>query len=331
MSPIPTSDLAADLRELTALPGPVGSEGPVAEWLAQRLEGMSLAPAIDSMGNLCLPCDGERPRVLVTAHMDQVAWIVSRVDRGGALCLPLGGPDASVGEHVPVRVLGDAHAPIDAQLEARDGGSAAITAPSLEGVEVGDRVVFATELDVRDDGSVQGQSLDDRVGCLMALHAARELAGQRPEVAFAWTVREEAEQSGVVRVARDMQPDAMVGLDITYAVGSDEGAQSPLEPGGGPAITLLDGGMVGNWPLVRSFDAAATSLGIEWQREVVSGGVSEAGRVQRMLGIPSIALLVPIHNPHSRREVAFLSDIAAAIDLLVVAVRELAATSAAAL
>ena len=331
MSPIPTSDLAADLRELTALPGPVGSEGPVAEWLAQRLEGMSLAPAIDSMGNLCLPCDGERPRVLVTAHMDQVGWIVSRVDRGGALCLPLGGPDAPEGERVPVRVLGDAHAPIDAQLVAREGGGAAIAAPSLEGVEVGDRVVFATELDVRDDGTVQGQSLDDRVGCLMALQAAKELAGQRPEVALAWTVREEAEQSGVVRVARDMQPDAMVGLDITYAVGPDEGAQSPLEPGAGPAITLLDGGMVGNWPLVRSFDAAATSLGIEWQREVVSGGVSEAGRVQRMLGIPSIALLVPIHNPHSCREVAFLSDVAAAIDVLVVAVRELAAATAAAI
>src|SRR4051795_10804471 len=331
MSPVPTNELASDLRELTALQGPVGSEGPVAEWLAQRLEGMSLAPAVDSMGNLCLPCDGERPRVLVTAHMDQVAWIVSRVERAGAFCLPLGGPDAPRGKPVGVRVLGDAHPPVDARLERLADGGAKSAAPSLDGVQVGDRVVFATELAVNDDGSVRGQSLDDRVGCLIALHTAQELAGERSEVAFAWTVREEAEQSGVVRVARDMLPEVMVGIDITYAVGPDEGAQSPLAPGAGPAITLLDGGMVGNWPLIRSFDAAAASLGIDWQREVVSGGVSEAGRVQRMLGIPSIALLVPIHNPHSCREVAFLSDIASAIDVLVVAVRQLAAAPAAAI
>lgn len=323
MSLGPTRELAAELRELTALPGPVGSEEPVAEWLLARLTHVSPSPTTDSHGNLCLAGAGASPRVLVTAHMDQVGYVVSRVDNHRAQCLPLGSPDIAATRRVPARVFGDAHPPLDAELVSFGDAGATIESGRLGDVRVGDHVVFATELDVREDGSVLGAALDDRIGCLIVLRAVHKLAGHASDVAFAWTVREEAEQSGVVRVVRDIEPQAMIGVDITYAVGTDQSMESPLTPGAGPVITLLDGGMVGHRSLIRPFQAAATSLDMRWQPEVVRDGVSEAGRVQRMFGIPSLALLVPIHNPHSHEEIAFLSDIASTIDLLVAGLREI--------
>ena len=322
MNPTPVRDLLADLRELTALPAPVGWEEPVAVWLKARLDDASLPAAVDSLGNLRLVSDQVPPRLLITAHMDQVGYVVSRVEDRHAVCLPLGGPDVTLSHRVAVRVLGDGDRRLDAELESLGDAGATISVGRTSGVRQGDVVVFAAELREREAGVVESPALDDRIGCLIALRAACELAAEGG-VAFAWTVREEEEQSGIVRVARDLDPGAIVGVDITFAVADGEGAQSPLRPGAGPAITVRDGGMVAHRSLLRSFDSAAESLGIAWQREVVMNGISEAGRAQQTLGIPSLALVVPIDNPHSHRETAFLSDIDAAIRLLVGATREI--------
>ena len=320
--------LAVELGELVALPGPPGAEGPVAEAIVARLAGLPIAPTRDALGNVRLLAEGSRPRVLVTAHMDQVGYMVSRLGEDGALCLPVGSPQLPPEETTRVRVVGNAHAGFEAELESHGEKGGVLRSERRDEIQIGDRVVFADPLVTREDGRVRGPALDDRIGCLIALRAAQSLAAETDDVAFAWTVREEAEPAGVVRVARDIDPDVVVAVDITYATadGADS-MESVLKLGAGPAITLLDGGMVGHsWPL-RAFDRAARNLGISWQPEVVRSGLSEAGRVQGMLGIPAIALLVPIENPHSAEEVADLGDVGVVLDLLVAGVRELAGNS----
>jgi endoglucanase len=220
-------------------------------------------------------------------------------------------------------VLGEDHEVFAGALESLGDEGGVLRCDRLDEVRVGDRVVFANALEMRNDARVCGPALDDRIGCLIALHAARILADDESEVAFAWTVREETGPAGVIRVARDLNPEVVVAVDITYATASDQTTESAVAVGQGPVITLLDGGMVGHsWP-VRAFDRAASSLGLRWQPEVVRGGVSEAGRAERMLGLPALALLVAIENPHSHDEIADLNDIASVRDLLVAGVREL--------
>ena len=327
----PTEDrLAVELGELVALPAPPGAEGPVAEAIVTRLAGLPSAPTRDELGNVRLLAEGSRPRVLVTAHMDQVGYMVSRLGEDGALCLPLGSPQLAAERKARVRVVGDTHPAFDAELESRGEKGGVLRSERWDEIRIGDCVVFADPLVTREDGRVCGPALDDRIGCLIALRAARALAAETDDVAFAWTVREEAEPAGVVRVARDIDPDVVVAVDITYAtVDGGDSMESALKLGAGPAITLLDGGMVGHSLPLRAFDRAARNLGMSWQPEVVRGGVSEAGRAQGMLGIPAIALLVPIENPHSAEEVADLGDVGAVLELLVAGVRELVGDSAA--
>lgn len=316
--------LVGELGELVALPGPAGAEDPVAEAIMARLAGLPVTPTKDALGNVRLLAEGSRPRVLVTAHMDQVGYMVSRLGEEGASCLPLGSPQLARERTARVRVVGDTHATLDAELESRGEQGGVLRSERQGEIRLGDRAVFADPLVMREGERVCGPALDDRIGCLAAVRAARSLVVERDDVAFAWTVREETEPAGVVRVARDIAPDVVVAVDITYATAdATDPMESVLELGAGPVITLLDGGMVGHsWPL-RAFDRAARSLGMSWQPEVVRSGVSEAGRVQGMLGIPAIALLVPIENPHSAEEVADLGDVGAVVELLIEGVREL--------
>lgn len=317
-------ELEVELRELSACPGVTGAEGPVADWITARLTDLPVPARRDALGNVVVAePDQAAPRVLVTAHMDQVGYMVSRVERTRALCLPLGSPQAPEDEAVVVSVTGFDHPPLHGVLERAAGESTGIVrADRIDEIQVGDRVQFARPFTSSGDGWVRGPALDDRVGCLLVLHAARALCDEFGDVAFAWTVREETDQAGVVRVARALEPEVLVAVDITPATDLSGGSESVVSVGGGPVITLLDGGMVADRFLVESFDRAARRVGIGWQREVVQSGSSEAGRIQRSLGIPALPLLVPIEAAHSEHEAGHTSDMIAALELLVAGVQE---------
>jgi tetrahedral aminopeptidase len=317
-----TRELEADLRELVALPGPTGAEDPVAEWIMARLGELPVTSRRDPLGNVLIGSERGAPRVLITAHMDQVGYMVSRLEEDLAHCLPLGSPQVEPSRGVLVSIVGEAHPPLDGTFESSGDDGGILRTDRMEEIDVGDRLVFAQSLRSLGPDVVCGPALDDRVGCLLALHAARELGEQGGNIAFAWTVREETDQAGVIRVARAFEPDVLIAVDITPATAGEAGTESLISLGNGPAITLLDGGMVAHGPLLESFDAAARGLGIDWQREVVRSGSSEAGRVQRSLGIPALPVLVPIANAHSDHEIAHLSDMASAADLLIVGVQE---------
>ena len=285
------------------------------------LGGFGLDVSRDALGSVQAVGRSGPPRVLVTAHLDQVGYMVSHVAGDHARCVPVGSPSPPSGARVPVHVCG-LRGVIDAELTVDDDEAAGILrAASLTGVGVGDHVVFAGGFKRGPGEVVIGPALDDRIGCLVAVHAARALAG-RGAVAFAWTVQEETTQGGVVRVARALRPDAVVVVDVTPTVDDvDEG--SLIRLGGGPAVTLLDGGMVAASALVGGVREAAAAAGTAWQPEVTGEGLSEAGHVQGTLGIPSLALLVPVDGMHGPLERADLGDVRAAGGLLVALVGQL--------
>jgi putative aminopeptidase FrvX len=75
------------IRQLVAIPGPPGEEQAVTEWLTSRLNAMGYAPTIDAKGNLCVKLAGSSngPTVLVTAHMDEIALMITRIEEDGRL------------------------------------------------------------------------------------------------------------------------------------------------------------------------------------------------------------------------------------------------------
>lgn len=317
----PSDDLFSELDALVAASAPSGAEHRAAAVVEDGLRALARTPERDALGNFCLPGDVPSPKVLVLAHLDQVGYMVCDVGNRGARCLPVGDPILPSTAWVPALVLGE-RSVLDAELRAGTDGGADVRWPGRRNVHVGDRVVFAGGLERGAGERVHGPSLDNRLGCLVAVQAARLLHHEAGagDVAFAWTVQEETTQAGAVRVARALRPEAVVAVDVTPVAAGDE-TGSLVALGGGPAITLLDGGMVADPGLLRTFTQAAQAAGVTWQPEVTSDGMSEAGHLQATLGLPALALLIPVQDMHEPVETADLDDVRQAVTLLVSGLR----------
>lgn len=309
-----------ELRALTAVPGPSGDEGAVAAHVLAALRARGLHAVVDGLGDVVLAAGA--PRGLVTAHLDQVGFMVSRAVGDRTRCLPVG--DAAVDRRCRARVVADGATRATGWLEpAPEASEAAVLRCDAEQrVEVGDRVLYDATFEAAADGTVAACALDDRVGCAILLRAAAQLAARRPDLAFAWTVREELDGSGAIRVARELGPAWTIAVDTTSAMDGAATGESTVVLGGGPAMTLLDEGMVAHRPLLEAFTAVAAQRGIPWQPEVVAEGLSEAGMIGGALGVPGLALLVPLASAHGPVERANLRDVEQACALLVEALAD---------
>src|SRR5579875_310010 len=105
---MPDTQALSLIRELVALPGPPGQEEHVRQFLTERLARFGYHPQTDSKGNLVvkLPGDPQRPSVVVTAHMDEIALMVTRIEEDGTLKVaPCGGIYPWKWGEVPIQVL----------------------------------------------------------------------------------------------------------------------------------------------------------------------------------------------------------------------------------
>jgi putative aminopeptidase FrvX len=311
-------NLEETISELVSVKGTSGDEGLVADLIAERVESVGLAPRRDRIGNVFVYEGSKQPNVMITAHMDQVGFIVSDTSTDRLCLLAVGDSQVTSETEVELSTPSARWRGLLRKDQAHD--YVYLDAPKDLTIRPGQRVAFADGLRVQADGTAEGPGSDNRVGCAILLHAVGRLVSELG-VAVVWTVREESgEYAGVLHAARQLKPEALVTVDTTFAQGQPSRPQSPIYIGRGPVLTLMDDGMVGFAPLIRAFGEAAKEARLEWQPEVVRAGVSEAGKVLRVLGVPSLALLVPLDRAHSQRERIKLEDAEHALALLEVGV-----------
>ena len=80
--------------ELMLIPGLSGHEGRVRRRLAAEMASFDLSATTDRLGNLIATADGDpaRPSVMLFAHMDQLGFVVRKIEANGLLRLErLGG------------------------------------------------------------------------------------------------------------------------------------------------------------------------------------------------------------------------------------------------
>src|SRR5436305_13532085 len=82
---MPRDALYELISELTALHSPSGVEGEIDEFLLQRL-GQVGEPVVDAAGNIIVSLgEGDRGRVALLAHKDEIGALVKRVGEKGRL------------------------------------------------------------------------------------------------------------------------------------------------------------------------------------------------------------------------------------------------------
>lgn len=75
------------IQELITPPGPPGEEGAIREVTAARMRALGYTPETDPKGNLFVTVNADRPgpAVLVTAHLDEIALMITRIEPDGKI------------------------------------------------------------------------------------------------------------------------------------------------------------------------------------------------------------------------------------------------------
>lgn len=262
------------LASLVALPGPPGQETLVRNWVQTQAESMGFACRTDAKGNLLVSLGDENsgpPDVVVTAHMDEIALMVSAVHVNGNLSVSaLGGVHpwkwgegpveilARGGEFVPgVLGFGGIHTshPASAVGQARSGAAltwdiahitTGLSADELleRGIRPGNRVCLARSrrtLFPLGGDLIGSYFLDDRadvVAWLLALQTLQKVPlPPKFRVIFAATTSEEVGGEGALFLLREM---GGVPVCIALEIGPTT-PDNPFPVDENPTVWVSDG------------------------------------------------------------------------------------------
>jgi putative aminopeptidase FrvX len=276
------------VSELALLPAPSGREEAVDAWLQARL---GTALRADAAGNrvLSLRGRGERARVAIAAHKDEIGAIVKRVEEDGRLRLwGVGDAHPWIWGETPLELLGERErvagvlsfgsrhvSPESPQREQVEQGgpvrwrdvwvetkrSAAELAEA--GVRPGTRAVLgaARRAPVRlgSGGShVAAPALDDTVALAALVLLAETLGEPAGDVDLVFTTREEVGCQGALFYAREAAPSALVALEVA-PVAAEYGTPDDARP----VLIEADSYAVLSADLGAELSRAATAAGLE--------------------------------------------------------------------
>ena len=330
------------LKEICEVAGAPGFEERVRKLVLKEIDGLVDEVKVDNMGNViaikkAYNVTGPK-KLMVSAHMDEIGFIVTHIDDKGFLRFhTLGGFDPKTltsqrvivhGKKDIVGVMGSK--PIHVMSPEERGKAVKSTdffidlGMSKEEVDkivsVGDSVTRDREL-IEMGNCVNCKSLDNRVSVFILIETLKKLKGKQIPVDFyaVFSVQEEVGLRGAKMASHAIDPDFGLGLDTTIAFDVPGAAahEKITSLGEGVAIKLMDTSAIADVRMVRYLKAVATTNDVNWQVEILTGGGTDTAAIQSMSTNAIVgALSIPTRHIHQVIEMCDKDDIQATIDLL---------------
>ncbi len=316
------------LDKLTHTFGPSGYESRVRDLILENVKDFVDEYRTDAMGNLITRKGTGKEggkRIMVSAHMDEIGLMVTHVDENGfASVTGIGGVrpfncisnrivfengtegmlyarDVNNGKTPPMECLyADTGAKSREECRIGIGDTAVFTGPFAD---LGDRWMSKT--------------MDDRIGCLIAIETLKALKDTPNEVWFVFSVQEEVGLRGAKTAAYSIDPEIGIALDVTLCNDTPGLLERSPRMGAGPCIKAKDASLVGTPWLNNALYDAAERAGVPYQVEVLRVAGTDAGAINLTRGgVPSSAVSVACRYVHSPSEMVDINDVKQAILLL---------------
>lgn len=332
------------LKELCLTPGAPGSEEPIRKIVLREIQSLVDEVEIDPMGNIIALKRGRGDKsVMVAAHMDEIAFMITHIDdKGFARFTTLGGfdPKTFTAQRVIVHGTQDllgvmGSKPIHLMSPEERG-----KAPKKEDyfidfgmsgeevkkyIQVGDKGTRERDF-VMIGESVSTKSLDNRVSVFILIEALKQMSMPAHDFYAVFTVQEEVGLRGATTAAHRVKAHFGLGLDTTIAndLPSASEHEYVTQLGKGTAIKMMDSSVITDSRMVRFLEGVADRHDILHQREILIGGGTDTAALQRA-GDGSIVgcISIPTRHIHSVVEMCHRDDIQGSIDLLAHSIEEL--------
>ncbi|MFP9062558.1 M42 family peptidase [Natrialbaceae archaeon A-chndr2] len=320
------------LVELLETPSPSGYETRGQRVWVDYVSQFADDVRTDAYGNAIAVHEGDPdgPEVVLTGHADEIGFIVKSIDDDGFIRPGrIGGSDPTVsqGQHVTIHaadgpvegVIGqtaihlreDGEEPDMEDLWIDIGAESEEDAEAL--LEVGDPITFSSSVSWLTENRLAARGLDNRVGTWAAAEGFRQAveAGTEATVYAVSTVQEEVGVKGAQMVGFDLEPNAVVVVDVGHAVdypSAPSEKTSQMELGGGPG---LGRGSTNHPVIFEGLRTVADSAEIDVQIEALGlgTGTDADGFFTAAGAIPAQVVSVPNRYMHTPVEVIDTDDL----------------------
>ena len=340
------------IREFMLMPSPSGYEKEMAQAMVRHMERYTKEIEVDRAGNViaCFPGNcPNAPKVMVFAHMDQLGFIVRKIEKNGLIQVDrLGGIPEKVLPGLTLLILGmdgtltegvfgmKSHHATSADEKYKvdlvtnllvDIGAESDAEVYSRGIRVGCPVIYRPQfLELLHD-HICGTAADNRCGCAALVSVAEQIANTEhaADIYLVGTVWEEFNIRGAVFAARKIQPDLAIGMDVVFCGDTpDLASKYDLHMGGGPAVGMYNfhgrgtlNGCIGHKGLYLHARKMAEAQQIPLQEFASVGMLTDTAYVQ-MEGqyVGCIDMGFPARYTHTPIESASVQDIQKLADLV---------------
>ena len=324
------------LEELCLLDGTSGREDAIREYILSKIHG-KCEYSLDPMGNILVSKKGRKPaknKVMLTAHMDEVALMITYIcDNGHLKFTNIGGIDSKIISGRAVKVGDNAISGIIGNKAVHlSEGSEALKVPKIDKmyidigaesaeeakkyVTIGDCAYFKSDFVNFGDNKIKAKAIDDRVGCAIMLKMIND--GVEYDTNFAFLVQEEVGCRGAGPAVYSLRPDYAIVLEATTASDISGVAEenTVCSLGKGAVVSFMDRSTVYNRELFKKAFELADINNIKIQPKTTVAGGNDAGAIHKACGgVRTIAISLPCRYIHSPTSVADVTDMSSCYEL----------------
>jgi putative aminopeptidase FrvX len=333
------------LQQLLAAPSPSGYEQPAQRVFRSYISSFAEVRT-DVIGNVIGAIEGtgeNRPRVMLVGHSDEIGLQVRYLDDNGFIYFaPIGGVDPHITPgtrvHVhtanatlngvigkrPIHLIDPKDRDKVIKLDAQYIDIGAVDKKQAqEMVRVGDAITFAYSLERLAGDRITSRGLDDKAGSFVVaevLRAVSELPNKLPIDLFGVSsVQEEVGLRGGTTSAYSVNPDIGICVEVDFATDQpdvDKKHNGEVGLGKGP---ILPRGCNINPVLFDLLSGTAMQENIPVQYTGIARATGTDANVMQISrsGVATALVKIPLRYMHTPVETLSLSDLEAAVQLIV--------------
>ena len=345
----PTLTMLKDLTDANAISG---HEKEARDVMEKYIKPYADEVYTDHLGSLIAKKVGEEngPKIMVAGHLDEVGFMVTRIDKDGFLYFQtIGGwwNQVMLAQRVTIMtkegnltgVIGSKpphiltpeqrKKPVEIKDMFIDIGASSKEEAEKFGVRPGDSVVPYFEFtQMKNEKMLLAKAWDNRIGCAIAIDVLKQLQNEKhPNIVYGvGTIQEEVGLRGAKTSAHLIEPDIAFGVDVGIAGDtpgvSDKDADSKL--GEGPQIILYDASMISHKGVRDLVVETAEEKGIPFQYSSMPGGGTDSGAIHLTHdGVPALSITIATRYIHSHAAMLHRDDFENAVKLIVEVIKKI--------
>lgn len=322
------------LENLCMINGASGDESRVRDYIKKNISHFADDITVDSMGSIIAFKKGTKyhnKKIIVSAHMDEVGFIISDITDDGFLKFKcVGGYDNRIlltqrltitksnGDEtdgiIGIKAVHLQSADERKKVVSTDSMYIDIGASSKEDamkyVSRGDYAVFSPNYKFLGGDCIKSKALDDRIGCAVMMNLMEN--EYESDIYFCFTTQEECGLRGARVIGQRLNADIAFVLEATTAadVPYVDKSMHCTTQGMGPAVSVMDRASYSNKELNKFVCKTADEAGIMYQFKKSAFGGNDAGGFQTAAsGAKTCVISVPCRYIHSPVSTARQSDI----------------------